>query len=849
MGRSPVRTIRLASLAALLVVSPVLGGAGEKQSDLDRALTKLAGYDYGDDRKPLTAIEKAVTASLGKEKKERTVAKKLGVWLQKDSLSFAAKQFLCRQLWMVGTEEQVPILAAYLTDQKMAHMARYALQRMDNAAAGEALRAALDRVEGDLKVGVVNSIGARGDRKAVDTLIQLANAGKPAVARAAVAALGKIGGPKARKTLRARLQSDPVSEATLGAYLRCADRLLERGRKKKAATMYERLEGEDRPRRIRLAVLRGHVEARGADAVSRLLDVLRHGDAVMRSAAVQHVGRFRSDAAIRRVASRLEKLKPSTRAKVIGALAKAGNPVARPAVAKAIDSDHKAVRLSAVRALARLGDATTVGRLAKLAAQRSGKMGKAAARSLRRLPADGVDAAIVEGIRKGPAARRRVLIRAAVARRSGGAVDPLLAVAKEGDEALRAEAYKGLAKLAGPEHLSALVDRMHAEAGGPLAEAARKAVVSVARSIDSADRRVRPLVSGLADAGSAATAASLRALGKLGGEAALKAVRARTQSDDAAVREAAIRALAEWPSPRPTEDLLKIARTAEKRVHHVVALRGYIRMVGDAAEKPAGKVALYKKALDASRRPAERKRALSGLSGVPTVAALETAAERLEAPKVRSEAASATVSIAETLFAEHPAKVAKAIKKVRQRVDEGSIRKQAGRILRAVHALDRHVVRWRMAGPYQTKGKKGNALLSVAFAPDREGKAASWKAVSFDLAPSKPWKLDLKAVAGGSHRAAYLRTHAHVSEATAARLLLAHDDGARAWVNGEAVYTHAGVRGGEPSADPKVTLKKGWNSLTVKVVQGGGRWYAGVSLVGPDDEPLDALRIQRKPPE
>ena len=77
------------------------------------------------------------------------------------------KMDACRLLSIVGTKDAVAPLAALLGDQQLSHMARYALEPIDDPAVDDALRAALGRVSGRPLIGVIGSIGVRKDVKGV----------------------------------------------------------------------------------------------------------------------------------------------------------------------------------------------------------------------------------------------------------------------------------------------------------------------------------------------------------------------------------------------------------------------------------------------------------------------------------------------------------------------------------------------------------------------------------------------------------------------------------------------------------------------------------------------------------
>ena len=83
------------------------------------------------------------------------------------------KSAACRQLTRIGTKEAVPTLAALLGDEKLSHMARYALEAIPDPSVDDALREALDKVQGRQRLGVIGSLGARRDSKAVGPLASL----------------------------------------------------------------------------------------------------------------------------------------------------------------------------------------------------------------------------------------------------------------------------------------------------------------------------------------------------------------------------------------------------------------------------------------------------------------------------------------------------------------------------------------------------------------------------------------------------------------------------------------------------------------------------------------------------
>ncbi len=83
------------------------------------------------------------------------------------------KSAACRQLARIATKEAVPTLAALLGDEKLSHMARYALEGIRDPSVDAALRDALGKVQGQPRLGVIGSLGARRDAQAVGALAGL----------------------------------------------------------------------------------------------------------------------------------------------------------------------------------------------------------------------------------------------------------------------------------------------------------------------------------------------------------------------------------------------------------------------------------------------------------------------------------------------------------------------------------------------------------------------------------------------------------------------------------------------------------------------------------------------------
>jgi HEAT repeat protein len=263
----PEKITRLASAAGPAVLAGAAAAADQPQVDpaaVDQAFETLKTYDWGADRNALNPIDEAVIATRGNQAARKELEARL-VAVLKSGASRSAKDYVCRTLRTIGTAESVPALAALLPDADLSHMARYALERIPAPQAGEAMCAALPNLSGPLKVGVIGSLGVRGDDACLAALANSLGDADPAIARAAACALGNIGSPQAGKALGASVKKAPeaVRVAIVDACLTCAEQLLADGKKADALALYQALSGEDQPKHVRLAVTRGRLMAAG----------------------------------------------------------------------------------------------------------------------------------------------------------------------------------------------------------------------------------------------------------------------------------------------------------------------------------------------------------------------------------------------------------------------------------------------------------------------------------------------------------------------------------------------------------------------------------------------------------
>jgi HEAT repeat protein len=231
--------------------------------NLDNALTAIKTYDTGSARGALEPLDEAVRASLNDPRARTDLERKLAALLA-SAVSLVAKEYLCGKLVLIGSAHSVPILAELLDDPRLRHAAGNALEAIPDSASIKALRQHLSKRQGSPPLGVINSLGTRRDAGSVSALSALLRNPDVQVAEAATAALGKVGTVPAARALLAFLPKAPPSllREAANACLTCAESMLTRDQKAKAAELYQALTSASQPNHVRLAAQQGLLRTR-----------------------------------------------------------------------------------------------------------------------------------------------------------------------------------------------------------------------------------------------------------------------------------------------------------------------------------------------------------------------------------------------------------------------------------------------------------------------------------------------------------------------------------------------------------------------------------------------------------
>lgn len=637
-------------LLTLVILGQSLSAADvPSAADLDAVVAQLAKYEHGGDRTPLAKLDEWLRSPDSSPGLARQIEDRL-VQLLGGKATPPAIEEACRRLSLIGTAKSVPALARLLAVPATAEMARYALERIPGPEASRALRNALPKATGSLRISLINSLGARRDNGALAMLEALARSADEKAAAASLIALGEIGAAPACRSLdRIQPNAPALRQALWDSRLRCAERLQTAGQNKAAYAAYERIYAKASTSLIQAAALKEMARLDRIQARPALESALRGSDPTVQAAAIRALATAADGSGAALLRREFPQLSPRAQAQALSALVERGDASLRSWLAEAAQSQSIDVQLAAVGGLARFGNASDVPLLASLAASAQEPVSAAARRALVSLRGSDVDRVIAAEMARAEPKTRLELVRAAGERNAAAANAELLRAARDQNRDLRREALRALANTATRSELGPLAELVAQPISAADLREAQRTLAAVLPRLESAP------AGAVLDAYAKAAepdprAALLAAIAQSGRAEFLPLLRRELQSTDAPTRRAAIVALSQWPTPEPMPELLEAARKDSSPSLRTLALRGYIRLAGLPAERtPAQTAALLAEAMKLAAQPEEKKSILALLARAPCPESLALAQAAAADPAVSAEAKAAVDTIRKSL--------------------------------------------------------------------------------------------------------------------------------------------------------------------------------------------------------
>jgi len=560
------------------------------------------------------------------------------------------KAIACKRLAIYGTANAASELAKLLPDEQLAAWARIALEAIPGKAVDETLREASKTLQGKLLVGTINSMGVRRDAGAVAQLTERLKDKDPEVASAAAVALGLIGNAAASETLRQALANsrENVRSAIAEGCVLCAERSMNEGNTSLAASIYDEVRKADVPQQRVVEATRGAILARKQEGLPLLIENLRSPEKAFFQVALKTAREMSGRQVDLALAAELATASPERAAVVVQTMADRKETVELTSIVKAAGAGAKEVRLSAVKALGRVGNTTCLSTLLAIASESDTELQEAALASLAELPDQKVDADILAQLPKAEGSKLAALIMV-VGQRRIDATPELIKALKNTDSQIRAAAFKSLGATVDPNSLSLLISQVTAPGQREDLEAAKLALKTAAIRMPDREKCAAEIAKSMENASLSTKGAMLDILGAVGGNKALEAIFAAAKTDEPQLRDVSSRVLGEWLNIDAAPVLLELVKNGPADKFQGRLFKGYLRMAKQFAPDPKERVAMCTIAFESAKQPAEQKLVLELVKLFPDIETLKFAIKARNVDELKDDAVQTALAIAEKI--------------------------------------------------------------------------------------------------------------------------------------------------------------------------------------------------------
>ena len=622
--------------------------------------------------------------------------------LQDPAASHFAKTLACKQAAQTGSVECVPALAAVLLDEELSHPARIALLQIPGPEATRALCEALPKAEGDILIGILSTIGDRGDAvfyippfhptdnlspTAVHVAVHIApflSAKDPKTVQAAATALGKIGSTPAQAALlRQSIGANFSSRIPL-----LIDGILAIAEQQGDIGIYCIQEWPDLPIAARTGAIRGLLLLPDLKAEKYLEEFLTDPDDGVFLAMIGAVRDLESPKATPILLAALPTLDADRQALLFDVLDCRGDEAARATVLEMAKTGC-AAHAAAIRALAGMPDNEVIDFLLTTATGENAENAAAAADALSRMnptvapvKSPSLEEQIIDALKNASGKSCVPLILVCQNRKIADATPVLLPFLSDAEEDVRLAAIAALGNTVSGETIDVLLALLLNPASETEFKTVQDSLKLVSHRTVDPDAVAEKVLAVYADAALPTKCALIELLGALGGRMAIVVVQNILADPTEQIQDTATRVLGEWPDPDAAPVLLEVLKSEAGERFKIRALRGYIRIVRQMDTWNENRFRMCMEALALAERDEEKSLLVDAMSRIPIRESLAKLSEFIDQPTFAEQASLAAVGVGKAIITQHSEEVAAVMRKIIDTTQNAETRRQAEEVIR-----------------------------------------------------------------------------------------------------------------------------------------------------------------------
>ena len=576
------------------------------------------------------------------------------------------KAFIIRQLQLLGGDESVDALAAYLGDESLSGPASRALAAIGTENAGKALKAGLMRRMGTPKTqkDIIVAIGEAQVEGSEELLKALLGSADEDMQKTVLYALSRVGTKASIKELSEAAAATGYTMAKNNAneaYIALLKRVAAQGDVKEVEKAANDL--------MKKATKAGKTQTRDAalqilfslnkDNTKLLLAALKDTDKAYRNTALNYASDFAGKETYIEVMKAMQKAKPEVKVDIvnwIGREAKCPSkhdiiknlelrfdlPAMQVLLAQMKDPDFD-VKQATVWTLVKIGDKQSIAPLAELLSSDEKKVILLGQDALAAFKGD-IDQAVARVIPSATDAGKIAAVELLAMRKATANLNSVLELIKSGSPEVKKAAYLALKDVVSEGDLVTLcgmLETADASAVAPL----QQAVISAVSSMSPANR-METITRRMIQAGENKKHLYYVVLATTGEPDALATIVDGFRTGKGEARDAAFDALLHWKGIEAADELFAICQDAASSAYFDRALNAYVALVANPAFTGENRLLGLRKAMEIAKTDEQKIEILKQIEKTGTFLGMLYAGEFLDQKPVQQAAANAVMNIA-----------------------------------------------------------------------------------------------------------------------------------------------------------------------------------------------------------
>lgn len=577
------------------------------------------------------------------------------------------KAFIIRQLQLLGQDECIDALSAYLGDESLSGPASRALASIGSENAGKALKAGLMRRMGTPKTqkDIVVAIGDAQVDGAEDILKALLGSGDDNMQKAVLYALSRVGTKASIKEMANAAAAAGYTMTKTNAneaYIALLKRVAAQGDVKEAEKAANGLlkkatkAGQTQTRDAALQIL---LSLKKENNTKLLLSALKDGDKEYRNAALNYASDFANKEVYIEVMKAMQKAKPEVKVDIInwiGREAKCPSKhddiknlelrfdlTALQALQAQLKDSNFDVKQATVWTLVKISDKQVIPVLAELLTSDNKDIILLGQDALAAFNGD-IDQAVARVIPSATDAGKIAGVELLSMRKATSNLTTVLELIKSGSPEVKKAAYTALKNVVSEGdlvNLCGMLETADVAAVTPI----QQAVISAISSMSPAKQK-ETITRRMLQAGDSKKYLYYIVLATTGEKDALATIVDGFRKGSGAARDAAFEALLNCNGIEVADELYNICKDASSSAYFDRALKAYVQLVSNPVFKGENRLLSLRKAMEIAKTDDQKNMILKQIERTGTFLGMLYAGEYLDQKPVQQAAANAVMNIA-----------------------------------------------------------------------------------------------------------------------------------------------------------------------------------------------------------